>query len=41
MATQASIIAGVFEQEAQARRALSALKQAGFGYDQVGVAVQG
>jgi len=41
MATQATIIAGVFEQEAQARQALDALKQAGFGYDQVGVAVQG
>ncbi len=41
MATQASIVAGVFEQEAQARRALTALKQAGFGYDQVGVATQG
>ncbi len=41
MATQASIVAGVFEQEAQARQALSALKQAGFGYDQVGVATQG
>ena len=41
MATQTSIIAGVFEQESQARRALSALKQAGFGYDQVGVATQG
>ncbi len=41
MATQATIIAGVFEQEAQARQALTALKQAGFGYDQVGVATQG
>jgi uncharacterized protein (TIGR02271 family) len=38
MATQISIVAGVFEQEAQARRALDALKQAGFDYDQVGVA---
>ncbi len=41
MATQATIIAGVSEQEAQARQALSALKQTGFGYDQVGVATQG
>ncbi len=41
MATQASIVAGVFEQETQARRALTALKQAGFGYDQVGVATAG
>ncbi len=41
MATQATIIAGVFNQESQARQALDALKQAGFGYDQVGVAVQG
>ncbi len=41
MATQASIVAGVFGQESQARQALTALKQAGFGYDQVGVATQG
>ena len=41
MATQASIIASVFGQESQARSALTALKQAGFGYDQVGVATQG
>ena len=41
MAAQATIIAGVFEQESQARQALDALKQAGFGYDQVGVATQG
>ena len=41
METSAAIIAGVFEQQAQARRALDALKQAGFGYDQVGVAVPG
>jgi uncharacterized protein (TIGR02271 family) len=38
MTTQIAIVAGVFEQEAQARRALDALKQAGFDYDQVGVA---
>lgn len=41
MATQTYIIAGVFEQESQAREALDALKQAGFGYDQIGVATQG
>jgi len=41
MATQATIIASVFQQESQARQALDALKQAGFSYDQVGVAVQG
>ncbi len=41
MAVQTSIIAGVFENERDARRALDALKQAGFGYDQVGVATQG
>jgi len=41
MANQATIIAGVFAQESQARQALDALKQAGFGYDQVGVAMQG
>ncbi len=41
MATQAMIVASVFEQETQARQALSALKQGGFAYDQVGVATQG
>jgi len=41
MATQDSIVAGVFGQESQARQALAALKQAGFGYDQVGVAAPG
>ena len=41
MAVQTSIIAGVFENERDARRALDALRQAGFGYDQVGVATQG
>jgi len=40
LAVQTSIIASAFEQESQARRALDALKQAGFGYDQVGVATQ-
>ena len=39
--TQATIVAGVFEQETQARRALTALKQAGFDYDQVGIATAG
>ena len=41
MAIQTSIIAAAFENERDARRALDALKQAGFGYDQVGVATQG
>lgn len=41
LAVQTSIIAGVFENERDARRALDALRQAGFGYDQVGVATQG
>ncbi len=41
MAIQTSIIAAAFENESDARRALDALKQAGFGYDQVGVATQG
>ncbi|GAC1394040.1 MAG: YsnF/AvaK domain-containing protein [Ktedonobacteraceae bacterium] len=41
MAVQSSIIAGVFNQESQARRALDALRQAGFQYDQVGIATQG
>ena len=41
MAIQTSIVGGVFQNESDARRALDALKQAGFGYDQVGVATQG
>ena len=41
MTTHTSIIAAAFENERDARRALDALKQAGFGYDQVGVATQG
>ena len=41
MAIQTSIVAAAFENERDARRALDALKQAGFGYDQVGVATQG
>jgi uncharacterized protein (TIGR02271 family) len=41
MATHTSIVAGVFTQEVQAKRALDALRQAGFDYDQVGIARQG
>ncbi len=41
MAIQASIVAGVFAHDAQARRALEALRQAGFSIDQVGVARKG
>ncbi|GAC1406273.1 MAG: hypothetical protein NVSMB49_25830 [Ktedonobacteraceae bacterium] len=41
MAIQTTIVAAAFERESDARRALDALKQAGFGYDQVGVATQG
>ena len=41
MAIQTSIVAAAFQNESDARRALDALKQAGFGYDQVGVATQG
>ncbi len=41
MAVQTTIVAATFENERDARRALDALKQAGFGYDQVGVATQG
>lgn len=41
MAIQTSIVAAAFQKESDARRALDALKQAGFGYDQVGVATQG
>ena len=41
MAIQTTIVAAAFENERDARRALDALKQAGFGYDQVGVATQG
>ena len=40
MAVQTTIVAGVFSQEAQARRALDALKNAGFDYDQIGVATR-
>ena len=38
---QTPIVAGVFEDEAPARNAVNALRNAGFGYDQVGVAMQG
>jgi uncharacterized protein (TIGR02271 family) len=41
LATPTDIVAAAFENERDARRALDALKQAGFGYDQVGVATQG
>ena len=41
MATPITIIAGVFEQEAQAKQAMNALRQAAYGYDQLGVASQG
>lgn len=41
MATNTTdIVAGVFSQESQAQRALDALRGAGFGYDQIGVATQ-
>ena len=38
---QTPIVAGVFEDENPARNAVNALRNAGFGYDQVGVAMQG
>jgi uncharacterized protein (TIGR02271 family) len=41
MEIQPPIIVGVFTQETQGQHALEALKQAGFGYDQVGIAMQG
>lgn len=34
------LVVGVFTQEEQAKEAVDALKEAGFGYDQVGVAAQ-
>lgn len=40
MALPVPVIVGVFERESQASRALTALKQARFSYDQVGVAAQ-
>jgi len=36
-----SIVADVFRHEAQANHALEALRQAGFGYEQIGIATQG
>src|SRR6266567_7025537 len=41
MATQTPLVVGVFEQEPQAKRALDALRQAGFRSDQVGFATLG
>jgi stress response protein YsnF len=41
MSLYLSIVVDVFTHEAQARHALEALRQAGFGYDQVGIAMQG
>jgi uncharacterized protein (TIGR02271 family) len=41
MATHESIIAAVFEQESNARRAIDALRQAGFDRDQLGFATPG
>ncbi len=41
MTLHSSIVADVFRYEAQAKHALEALRQAGFGYDQIGVAMQG
>ncbi len=41
MAIQFAIVAAVFTQEMQARRALEALRQAGFSYDQLGIAMPG
>src|SRR5689334_2422586 len=38
---QTPIVAGVFQDEDPARNAVNALRNAGFGYDQVGVAMQG
>ena len=41
MTLELSIIADVFRNETQARHALEALRQAGFGYDQIGIAMHG
>ena len=38
---QTSIVAGVFRDSEQAKRAVEALRGVGFAYDQVGVAMQG
>ncbi len=41
MTLHLSIVADVFTNEAQAKHALEALRNAGFGYDQIGIAMQG
>ncbi len=41
MTLHLSIVADVFTHQAEAQRALEALRQAGFGYDQIGIAMQG
>jgi len=41
MTLHLSIVADVFTHEAQAKHALEALRQAGFGYDQIGIAMHG
>jgi len=41
MTLDLAIVADVFRHEAQAKHALEALRQAGFGYDQIGIAMQG
>ena len=41
MTLELSIVADVFRHEAQAKHALEALRQAGFGYDQIGIAMRG
>ncbi len=41
MTLQLSIVADVFQHDAQAKHALEALRLAGFGYDQIGIAMQG
>ncbi len=41
MSLHLSIVVDVFTHEAQAKHALEALRQAGFGYDQIGIAMQG
>jgi len=39
MTLSLSIVADVFRHEAQAKHALEALRQASFGYDQIGIAM--
>ena len=41
MTLDLSIVADVFRHEAQAKHALEALRQAGFGHDQIGIATHG